>query len=166
MPRLTRLGQGPDHRPGPVVTLAASHGVALVEALVAAVVLATGVLGAVMLGLSSAKTFRMLTYEARATELLSDMAERLRSNPDGLDAYAGPAEDNGCREIDGSLRFCTHAQFASQELFDWQRLINGALPSAASDIRLAADQGISRATISVSWQADGRRRLDTLEIRL
>src|SRR5689334_17608617 len=80
---------------------ASARGFSMVEALVALVIVAVGLLGVGQLTLTALREDAAALTRTRAIYLLSDMMERIRANPDAEDAYdcasyaAGPVE-HGC----------------------------------------------------------------------
>ena len=71
-------------------------GFTLVEVLVALVVMAVGLLGIAGLYVEGLRAGRTAVYRSAAVTLASDMADRIRGNPGGAYAGAGPGADNGC----------------------------------------------------------------------
>ena len=86
-----------------------SRGFSLVEILVTLVVLSTGMLGAAGLVLAGMRDQSLALRQAAATALVTDMANRIRINPDAREAYDSrveldPLEDCATAPCDASSR--------------------------------------------------------------
>lgn len=114
-------------------------GLTLIETLVALVVLSVGLLGVAALQVHGLSAGRTANYRSHAANLAADMAERIRSNPLGLDAYAGPGSDNHCTADEGEALECTPEQMAAHDVFLWDRAIRASLP--VGDWRIEVDSG-------------------------
>ena len=107
------------------------RGISIVEALVALVVIAVGMLGIAGLYLSSLQASRSAKLRQYAVELAGSIADRIRANRDAAASYntagygAGPAVQN-C-----STARCTPAQLAQDDLARWLQDIRAQLPGAA-----------------------------------
>lgn len=115
------------------------NGLSLVETLVALVVLSIGLLGVAALQVQGMGAGQTANYRTHAANLAADMAERIRSNPLGLDAYAGSGSDNGCAAAAGDSLDCTPEQMAAHDLFLWDRAVRTGLPDG--DWRIQVDSG-------------------------
>ena len=111
----------------------AARGFSMVEALVALVIVAVGLLGVGQLTLTALRENAAALTRTRAIYLLSDMMERIRANPDAEDAYdcaryaAGPVE-HGCAPSGAPATPCTARELAEDDLARWQALARDALP--------------------------------------
>jgi type IV pilus assembly protein PilV len=130
------------------------HGFALLELLIAAAVLALGLLGSVALLVVGLGLERDATNLATAATLAADLAERIRANPAGGDAYSYDPDAPpsplapGCTlgmPVDAPSR-------AACDLAEWRQTVAAALPDAR--VRLSA--------VGVSGTAS---RLYSIEIR-
>jgi type IV pilus assembly protein PilV len=115
----------------PVLARARQRGISMVEALVALVVIAVGMLGIAGLYLSSLQASRSAKLRSYAVELASSIADRIRSNRDAgpaysTDAYGGEPASQDC---DAEKR-CTPAELAQDDLAHWIDDIRAALPGA------------------------------------
>ena len=135
-------------------------GLTLIETLVALVVLSVGLLGIAALQVQGMTAGRTANYRSVAANLAADMAERIRSNPLGLDAYAGPGSDNGCAATAGDSLDCTPEQMAAHDLFLWERAIRTRLPDG--DWRIQVDSGSVPPgyELQVSWAEPGHGQLE------
>ena len=150
------------------------RGVSLVEALVAVLVVALGLMGVASLIVESVKNGHGALLRTQAVNLVSDMQERIRANPLGAGAYdcsvysSGPAL-LGCAPSDAAPAGvnCTARELAEDDLAEWQRAVRRALPSvgpavgpgscAANVVYVAASGATEplRYLVSVSWQQRG-----------
>ena len=110
-------------------TRQALRGFTIVEALVALVVLAVGMLGIASLYVTTLRASGSATSRMQAINLAGDLGDRIRANRTARAAYAGAAAANGTTCI-GTGVTCTAAQMAAHDLFVWQAAIQQALPGA------------------------------------
>jgi type IV pilus assembly protein PilV len=145
---------------------ALNAGFSMVEALIAVLIVAIGMMGVAGLIVESLKNGHGALLRTQAVNLVSDMQERIRANPRGGDAYdcarysSGPVL-HGCAPSGSqpaSLN-CTARELAEDDLAEWQRTVRRALPSivpgsCAADVMYAAGDAMqpARYRVSVSWQ--------------
>ena len=132
------------------------RGLTLVETLAALVVLSVGLLGIAALQILAMDTGRTAFFRARAVDLSADLAERIRSNPLGLDAYAGPGADHSCTPISATSVGCTPAQMAAHDLFLWDRDVRSNLPNAEWRIQIDAALAAPGYRLELVWGEPGR----------
>jgi type IV pilus assembly protein PilV len=129
-----------------------SRGSTLIEVLVSIVVLSIGLLG--IAGLQAATTkYKINTWSrSAATQLLSDLSERVRINPDeaGSNFTTGvaadplyrlsstwaaqevlPPVDKNCDDIDAA---CTTAERAAFDMAFWRQRVRAALPQGSANV--------------------------------
>lgn len=130
-------------------------GFSLIEALVALVLLAIGLLGMATLLLESVSGSRIALERTRAVALASDMIERIRVNRGAGEAYDtadganAAALDPGCEQADGG---CSAEAMASHDLRRWLDSIAEQLPlglGSVDVVRLA--QGGLHCTVTIAW---------------
>ena len=126
-------------------------GLSLVETLVALVVLSVGLLGVAALQVQGMSAGQTANFRTHAANLAADMAERIRSNPRGLTAYAGPASDNRCAAEAAEALDCTPEQMAAHDLFLWERAIRASLPDGDGRIQVDAGSVPSGYRVEVTW---------------
>ena len=109
----------------------------MVEALVAALIVAIGLMGVAGLIVESLQNGHGALLRTQAVNLVSDMQERIRANPLGADAYdcaqyaSGPSL-LGCAPSGASPGGvnCTARELAEDDLAEWQNAAKRALPPA------------------------------------
>lgn len=132
-------------------------GVSIVEALVALVIISVGMLGIAGLYLTSLQAGRSANLRVQALNLTSDLADRIRSNRQGLDDYEAAADDTGTSHDCETAR-CTPADIAENDLFVWKTAIADALPAGANGTVTYIDNAEpapDRFQIRVTWREPG-----------
>ena len=129
-----------------------SSGFSLVENLVALVVLSIGMLGMAALYMEGLKAERTSIFRVAAIALASDMADRIRSNPNALVDYALPAVNNLCENGGGD---CDQTQMAQDDKFRWEAEIARRVPGGQGAVGVVPLAGTTIYTISVSWNEAG-----------
>jgi type IV pilus assembly protein PilV len=133
-------------------------GFSMLETMVAAMVFAFGAIGATGMQILATEANHEAMYRTRAVYLATDLIERLRDNPEGLETYDSSA-DNLWRivgshsiskepEPDCVSTSCTPQQLATHDLWAWEQVLDGkdvyregvsatgGLPSPTGCIRL------------------------------
>lgn len=134
----------------PSRTRGKQNGATLIEALVSILLFSLGLLGIAGLQVS-ALTFQKSSWATnRIAEVVIDIAERMRANPDGVSvgSYAYTANyvtgktaaitSNNCRASGGS---CSGAQIANDDLSAWLRKAQSTLPQGAVRLEGTANNG-------------------------
>ena len=139
------------------VSLKRTRGFTLIEVLVALVVLAVGMLGIAALYVESLRAGRTSINRITAVTLASDMADRIRANPNAAVTYAGngPGADRDCVNGVGT---CTAIQLAEDDWFRWLQDVNAQLPGAPTATIVTANPtpALTRYTITLSWPEAGQ----------
>lgn len=139
------------------------QGFTLLEAVVAALVLAVGVLGVASLQVASMKSNHAAYMTSQAVNALDELAAMLSSNPSGaaagnyqFDSSNAAPSDPGyvCNGSDS----CTSSELAAWQLFDWYQQLSTqvklpAVQASAACIAACADGVAYR--LSVAWD-EGR----------
>ena len=151
------------------VHLAARRGYALVEVLVAATVLAIGLLGGVALLLDGVRAARGARHTTAAAGLLSDLGERIRANAAAGDAYVIAADRSPEPPADRCESTCDAASIAAVDLADWRQHAEAVLPGARTAVAVATPDGgpARQYLITVVWTVAGRdqpARLDAVVV--
>lgn len=111
------------------------QGVSLMEALVAVLILAFGVLGMLGLQLNLLAETRNSTQRAQAIRIIEDLSERVKSNPSRyavLSAYVLPSWEApaGMALPNCNTATCTADQLAAWDINAWRRNVPISLPGA------------------------------------
>jgi type IV pilus assembly protein PilV len=131
------------------------RGFTLVEVLVALVVLSVGLLGIAGLYVESLRAGRAAVYRSTAVTLASDMADRIRANPDGL--YAGVGPGTAANDCVNGPADCSPDELAQDDWFRWLEDIRERLPQGATaTVDVQAIAPITQFVITVSWPDVGQ----------
>jgi type IV pilus assembly protein PilV len=130
------------------------HGVTLVETLVAALLLSTGVLGTAILFLHGLQANRAALLRSEAVFLAAELGERIRANRQGLSAYAA----------DGGATGAAAGERAALDLAQWRELLAARLPPPADGSEPSRVQFLpggsptrpDRYRIRIAWSEPGR----------
>jgi type IV pilus assembly protein PilV len=137
-------------------------GTSLIEVLVSIVIASVGLLGLAGMNAASVRYTKMTQYRATATQLVIDIADRMRANNTdaaGLANYVlssdfaaqatlPAAPTPSCRS---SADTCTQAQMAAADLQQWRATVRARLPEGSASIK--ADSGTSSAfDIWIAWR--------------
>jgi len=136
-----------------------NSGFTLIEVLIAALVLAVGLLGLAGLQAASIKNNLSAYKRSQATQLAYDMADRIRANRNEsinlttgnvitastylTMAPASASAQANCTTVTG----CSSAQMAQNDLFQWNAALTTALPGGTGTIAVAT--GVF--TITINW---------------
>ena len=134
-------------------------GFTMVEALVALVVLAIGLLGIAALYLDTLRAGRTAIYRTQAVALAADLADRIRSNRTAVAAYNSAfadahAEVNACFTTAG----CTAVQLAASDLSRWKNALALQLPNGQGQVAAVAPVAAGQPAtylITVQWAEVG-----------
>lgn len=143
----------------------------MVEALVALVVLSIGLLGIAGLFVESLRSSRTALFRTHAANLAGDIADRIRANGNGRDAYdtttyAGAPALHACAPtavLAGGN--CSVAELAEDDLARWQAAVSDALPAPADPATAAVVRYVAapgrpdRYLITIAWQEPGSPEL-------
>jgi type IV pilus assembly protein PilV len=155
----------------PGIRVHRGQGFALAEVLVAAALLAIGLLGQLSLLVTGMQLERAAANTATAASLAADLGERIRANPRAGVAYAldlGPASA-ASPGVDCALATPADAPArASCDLDEWQRDVGEALPGAEVEVMATAvvDSTAIHYVITIRWTAqDSRGSECTLQVQ-
>ena len=130
-----------------------ARGFTLVEAMVALVVLAVGMLGIAGLYVTTLRSGGGAIYRMQAVNLAADLADRIRANRDANVAYAGAAADNNC--YGAASVDCAPALMAANDLFVWQQQAALILPGGNGTVGVAGATAPYTYTITINWTESG-----------
>ncbi|KGJ88149.1 hypothetical protein ND16A_2702 [Thalassotalea sp. ND16A] len=124
-------------------------GFSLIEVLVAAIVVALGLLGLMALQLGQIRNTNQAVDGSIAAIYLNDMAERIRANSAQSALYLA-SHAKLPASIDCVCNQCTAAEVAQFDLYTWQNQLISNLPSGGGEITQAGNS----ITISIRWDQD------------
>ena len=131
-----------------------AHGFTLIEALIALAVLSVGLLGSAVLLLESLRAQADSLRRVAATNVLLDMAERIRANPAGGPLYGAANAQPGAPAC--AAAGCDIAQLAAADLAHFALSARAALPGVSiAAIEFAPAIGPAaprRYLLSLRWQ--------------
>ena len=123
--------------------------------------LSVGLLGVAALHTFGIGTGRTAYYRVHAINLAADMAERIRSNPLALDAWAGPSAPHDCAPAAGiGGADCTPAQMAAHDLHLWEQSLRMNLPNGEWRIQVDAGALPPGYRLAVFWDEIGEGRVE------
>lgn len=142
-------------------------GFGLIEVLVAAFVIAVGVLGISSAQMISLKNNQSAYFRSQSNFLIIDMIDRMRANPASILAYNNFDTNPGavpnppaCADASG----CTPDEIAARDLQEWAALFPnsgpnnpvGLIPGSIGQIRIDPTVGPNSfdVTITISWEED------------
>jgi type IV pilus assembly protein PilV len=156
----------------------AARGFSLVEALVALVVMSIGMLGIAALYVESLRSGTSALLRSQAVALASDMADRIRANPNAGAAYAKTVDQTvatvaAC--LPGGSGTCSQTDMAATDLALWTQQLDDrsddpakgqlGLPSGRGTVAVSAAAPLVY-TITVSWLESGQTTASTYTTRL
>lgn len=150
----------------------AAAGSALIEALVALLVLSVGILGLLSAQLRNLAEMQTVAHRAQAVQLIDDLAERVRAHGDGLarlrsahyvrgwDAGAEAGVSNPC-----DTQACSADELASWDVAQWRQRVASSLPHGSASLFVTADEAADTGNrrqlgVMVGWRAKERFRGD------
>jgi type IV pilus assembly protein PilV len=140
------------------------RGFTLIEVLLGLVVLSVGLLGAAAMLLDSLRVHGKALQRLGATQLLLDMADRIRANPQGREHYGASSSGSApCVEPDG----CDGAQLAAADRARFESAARALFARGLVDAIVEYEPAIGpaapdRYVISLRWR-DARDAVDDTE---
>jgi type IV pilus assembly protein PilV len=132
-----------------------SRGFALAEVLVAAALLAVGLLGQLALLVSGLRAERTAASLTTAATLAADLAERIRSNSTAAPLYTFDPADTSPATAECALATPINAATrVACDIEEWRREAAAALPAAELTVNANAISGITATlcAITISWE--------------
>jgi type IV pilus assembly protein PilV len=143
------------------------QGSSLVEVLVSMILIAVGLMGLAGLFIHDLNNARSALLRTQAIVLLSDMADRIRANAGGKDAYdtasyGGAPAIQGCTpSAAGTGANCSTAQQAQDDLASWAAAVQRALPAGPAGPPTAiveyARGEPEKYRLELTWQEPGEQ---------
>jgi type IV pilus assembly protein PilV len=130
-----------------------ARGFTMVEAMVALVVLAVGMLGIAGLYVSTLRSGGGSINRMQAVNLASDLGDRIRANRTANVAYAGAAANNNC--YGAASVNCSPALMAANDLLVWQQQITAILPGGTGVVAVNGAAAPYTYQITISWTESG-----------
>lgn len=144
------------------------RGVSLIEALVAIVIMATGIMGIVGVQLRTLSDTQTSVRRAQAIRLIDDLGERMKVNPSAstnvnafvMDWASGssvPATSEASKNCATSL--CNHTELANYDIREWKRSVERTLPMGNANTFLStADASSNQRQLGVllRWRENER----------
>lgn len=136
---------------------ASLRGFALMDALIAVLLVSIGVLGIAGLQVATVSDYRDTRMRQYATVLATDLADRIRANRAGIAAYTNSnlaaAADMPCASSVGSP--CTPADLALDDLHHWKSSVT-QLGFLATETSIIVDATVDPVTVEVELGWDSR----------
>jgi len=120
-------------------------GVTLIEILVSVVIFSVGLLGLAGMQLNSIRFNESASVRGHAVFLASEMADRMRARPDGVDLDKFSLEECAPKPPATS---CEDPEVA--DLADWLQNVRAQLPSGGGSVDIEGN----RVTITVNWSEE------------
>ncbi len=141
------------------ITTRAERGFSLIEVLIALIIMSVGMLGIASLYVQSMQAGRTSLFRHNAVTLAGDVADRMRANPTGANAYTGAGADNSC--IDMGVT-CNNVQMAAQDVLGWSQQAVDTLPNGAVVITFDNTVIPPIYTIAITWDEPGQAQNYTI----
>lgn len=132
-----------------------SRGTSLLEALVALLVLALGVLGLTRVHVSSILESRHTTARSIAVSMATDMLERMRANPAPAAVNPYAAYTAGFGKLDApkalcNAKKCQSAELAAFDVWAWKALLQAELPEGDGAV-FASPEDPTQFAVLIAW---------------
>ena len=135
------------------VTTRAERGFSLIEVLIALIIMSVGMLGIASLYVQSMQAGRTSLFRHNAVTLAGDVADRMRANPTGANAYTGAGANNSCV---GMGTNCSNVQMAAHDILLWTQQAVDTLPNGAVAITFDNTVIPPIYTIAITWDEPGQ----------
>lgn len=133
------------------------RGVGLIEALVAILVLALGVLGMAGIQARTLTSTRVTQMRAEAVRAADDLLDRIQANaairqsPPAVNPYITTWGEAAEPELDCALTPCNGTQLAAFDLAQWKADLARTLPSGDATV-FASDSDSNQLGVLISWR--------------
>jgi type IV pilus assembly protein PilV len=153
-----------------------ASGMTLVEVLIAAIVIAVGLLGVASLQINALQGANDAQYRAKAADTIASLADRIRSNQAAVAAYNDAIPTDSCAlasddtlatiqrcamSPDGTVDVvsqCTQDQMAAYDLWEVNCSLQSSVPGAILSVTCPEPDcnNLSPITVTISWQIQNR----------
>ena len=135
------------------------RGFALLESLIAIVVMALGILGILGLQMRTLTNTQTSLYRAQAIRLTEDLNERLMANPNAFlstNDYLTGWENTPTSQVDCNTTACGHAELAGFDIEQWKAQVRNTLPNGDASVFYAEDEVLEdnrrQLGVMISWR--------------
>jgi type IV pilus assembly protein PilV len=144
------------------------NGFALIESLIAIVVMALGILGILGVQMRTLTDTSTTLRRAQAVRLIEDLSERMKVNPNALrNASLFESAFGDTHSIGSCASGCNLTQLAAYDLADWKRTVSNTLPQGKASIFIPqAESGLPAGTnrqlgVMIAWRENERHDADS-----
>lgn len=138
-------------RPGSRVGgLNKSVGIALIEVLVAVLILGVGLLGIAAMQSVSSQMTNGAEQRTQAVLLTSDMLDRIRANRSNISSYSGLVIEPGDVSCATDFAYNNGQTVAQNDIAEWGNLLACTLPQGEGTVTVNAASGT--VTVWIDWQ--------------
>ncbi|HZF14392.1 MAG TPA: type IV pilus modification protein PilV [Steroidobacteraceae bacterium] len=148
-----------------------ARGFSIVEAMVALIVMSVGMLGIAGLYVSSLKAGRTAILRTQAVNFASDIADRIRANRTGKNAYDTTlyAPCTGAPGAGATAAETAARNLAATDVCTWRNAVQASLPQA--NISCAFTAGVpagmpNNYVVTVTWREPGEAANFTYQLRI
>ncbi|QIL78770.1 type IV pilus modification protein PilV [Diaphorobacter sp. HDW4A] len=147
------------------------QGIALIEALIAILIIALGILGVMGVQMRTLSDTQTGVRRAQAIRLIEDFSERLKVNPNSMhniDSYAASWGDKPTSSKNCLTTTCNNSEFAKFEIAQWKASVSQLLPGGNATVFVPEAKG-SRDNrrelgVMISWREnEGSDKADFLK---
>ncbi|WP_042422504.1 type IV pilus modification protein PilV [Comamonas granuli] len=144
------------------------RGFALIESLIAIVVMALGILGIVGVQMRTLTDTSTTVRRAQAIRLIEDLGERMKVNPNALrNSNSFVSDFNATHSIGSCASGCDSSQLAAYDLAGWKQIVSSTLPQGQASIFIPqAESGLPAGTnrqlgVMIAWRENERHDADS-----
>lgn len=135
------------------------RGFALLESLIAIVVMALGILGILGLQMRTLTNTQTSLYRAQAIRLTEDLNERLMANPNAFlstNDYLTGWKNTPTSQVDCNTTACGHTELAGFDIEQWKAQVRNTLPNGDASVFYAEDEVLEdnrrQLGVMISWR--------------
>lgn len=143
------------------------RGIALIESLVAIVVMALGILGILGVQMRTLADTQTGVRRAQAIRLIEDLSERIQTSPNGLggmEAYALDWKSKLSDSTECETKACDNTKLAAYNVAVWINSVRRALPLSDATIFLTSGETDAsnrrQLGVMISWRENEKTKAD------